>query len=184
MEHLIEIIGKRRLPAILILDLDYRLLYSSGEIRALFPGIFENSPEKPDLPQEIIRLCERTKPCSASGPPWSPHIQSDCSLIVNGEAQFFSLRAFPIHGHSNPGAIMVIAEKVVEMRDFDFEKIKKKFILSSREVEVIRQICAGLSNKAIAEKLFISEHTVKDHLKSLMRKMKVASRSEIVAAIR
>jgi NarL family two-component system response regulator YdfI len=52
--------------------------------------------------------------------------------------------------------------------------------LSSREVEVLRLVAEGLSNKAIAWKLSISEHTVKFHLNSILSKMHAGSRTEAV----
>ncbi len=53
--------------------------------------------------------------------------------------------------------------------------------LSPREVEVLRAVAAGLTNKAIALKLGISEHTVKFHLGGAMTKLGAASRAEAVA---
>ncbi len=52
--------------------------------------------------------------------------------------------------------------------------------LSPREVQVLNELAKGLSNKAIADTLNISEHTVKDHLKSILAKLRVADRTEAV----
>ncbi len=54
--------------------------------------------------------------------------------------------------------------------------------LSPREADVLRSVAAGLTNKAIALKLGISEHTVKFHLGSAMSKLGAASRAEAVAS--
>ncbi len=54
--------------------------------------------------------------------------------------------------------------------------------LTRREVEVLRLIAQGLSNRAIAERLVISEGTVKSHVHRILRKLDVASRTE--AAVR
>jgi DNA-binding NarL/FixJ family response regulator len=53
--------------------------------------------------------------------------------------------------------------------------------LTQREVQVLRAVAAGQTNKAIALKLGISEHTVKFHLGSAMSKLGAASRAEAVA---
>lgn len=50
--------------------------------------------------------------------------------------------------------------------------------LTSRELEILRQIARGLSNKMIARKLDISEGTVKVHVKHLLKKMNLRSRVE------
>lgn len=52
--------------------------------------------------------------------------------------------------------------------------------LSTREQEVLELLCRGKSNSAIAEELFVAETTVKTHVSSIMRKMDVISRLEIV----
>ena len=44
-------------------------------------------------------------------------------------------------------------------------------ILTKRETEVLELAAQGYSNKLIAEKLFISYHTVKFHLESIYRKL-------------
>jgi DNA-binding NarL/FixJ family response regulator len=54
--------------------------------------------------------------------------------------------------------------------------------LTPRETEVLRQVAAGQTNKAIALKIGISEHTVKFHLGSAMTKLGAASRAEAVAS--
>jgi two-component system NarL family response regulator len=53
--------------------------------------------------------------------------------------------------------------------------------LSEREIEVLQRIAAGRSNKEIGSELFISEGTVKSHVKSIFAKLNVISRTEAVA---
>jgi two-component system NarL family response regulator len=53
--------------------------------------------------------------------------------------------------------------------------------LSAREIEVLQRIAAGKSNKEIGAELFISEGTVKTHVKSIFAKLDVVSRTEAVA---
>jgi LuxR family transcriptional regulator, maltose regulon positive regulatory protein len=57
-------------------------------------------------------------------------------------------------------------------------------VLSAREVEVLRLLSAGASNQAIAERLIISQNTVKTHVRSVMTKLRARSRGEAVAAAR
>jgi DNA-binding NarL/FixJ family response regulator len=53
--------------------------------------------------------------------------------------------------------------------------------ITQRESEVLRAIVDGLNNRAVAEKLFISEDTVKTHVRSIFRKLSVTDRSQAVA---
>jgi len=61
----------------------------------------------------------------------------------------------------------------------DDDNIKKTGI-SKRELEILQLIDAGLSNQQIAEKLFVSEHTVKKHVSNLFFKLDVQRRTEAV----
>ena len=54
--------------------------------------------------------------------------------------------------------------------------------LSEREVELLRLIASGLSNKEIAESLFITEGTVKNHITHILGKLNVRDRTQ--AALR
>ena len=52
--------------------------------------------------------------------------------------------------------------------------------LSEREIEILRLLAAGLSNKQISENLMLSENTIKYHLKNILRKLNVQNRTEAV----
>ena len=54
--------------------------------------------------------------------------------------------------------------------------------LTQRETEVLRLLAGGKSNKEIGKGMFISETTVKSHVKSIFAKLGVLSRTEAVAA--
>jgi len=53
--------------------------------------------------------------------------------------------------------------------------------LTAREVEVLSQIAGGNRNRDIAEKLFITEETVKVHIKHIMEKLGASDRTQAVA---
>lgn len=56
--------------------------------------------------------------------------------------------------------------------------------LSAREREICREVIGGHSTAEISQHLFISAHTVQDHLKSVFAKVGVRSRGELVARLR
>ncbi|MEX1157389.1 MAG: LuxR C-terminal-related transcriptional regulator [Thermomicrobiales bacterium] len=56
--------------------------------------------------------------------------------------------------------------------------------LSQRELEVLRHIHAGLSNREIAESLFVTVGTVKRHTNSIYSKLAVGSRTQALARAR
>jgi ATP/maltotriose-dependent transcriptional regulator MalT len=53
--------------------------------------------------------------------------------------------------------------------------------LTPRQIEILRLISTGLNNQAIADRLFISEHTVHRHVANTLAKLSVSSRSAAVA---
>ena len=53
---------------------------------------------------------------------------------------------------------------------------------SARELEVLRELCNGRSNKAIGQILDLSENTVKFHLKRVFRKLGADSRAGAISA--
>jgi DNA-binding NarL/FixJ family response regulator len=56
-------------------------------------------------------------------------------------------------------------------------------VLSAREVEVLLLLDEHLTTEEIAKRLFISEHTVRSHVKSLLRKLGVSSRREALESL-
>lgn len=58
-----------------------------------------------------------------------------------------------------------------------------QYALSSREEEVARLIIDGLSNTEIASALFISENTVKFHVKNVLKKTSCSNRTELIALV-
>jgi len=57
--------------------------------------------------------------------------------------------------------------------------------LTNREMEVLRAVARGLNNREIAKELFISENTVKNHIRNILEKLQLHSRMEaVVYAVR
>jgi DNA-binding NarL/FixJ family response regulator len=54
--------------------------------------------------------------------------------------------------------------------------------LTPRELQVLNEMATGKANKEIADVLAISEHTIKDHIKSILGKLHAADRTEAVTA--
>jgi DNA-binding NarL/FixJ family response regulator len=50
-----------------------------------------------------------------------------------------------------------------------------------REQEVLHLVLQGLTNKAIAQRLGISDYTARDHVSSLLRKSEVKNRAQLIA---
>jgi DNA-binding CsgD family transcriptional regulator len=68
----------------------------------------------------------------------------------------------------------------VPAENISFAEFCARYEVSPRESEIIREICNGLSNKEISEKLFISLQTVKDHTHRIYIKTNVRSRAQLM----
>lgn len=73
--------------------------------------------------------------------------------------------------HFDPKAM----EVMVQSETTDAALVKE---LTDREVEVLRELAAGRSNKLIADRLFITENTVKKHISSILIKLQLADRTQ------
>ena len=89
----------------------------------------------------------------------------------------------------NGGAALspTIAAKVMNFvqktQQNDFEKAQenlKKFSLTQRELEILQAIVDDLTDDQIAERFFISTHTVRTHIKNMYKKLHIHSRASAV----
>lgn len=99
----------------------------------------------------------------------SAELKKAIHTVVNGES------------YIQPSLIPVLNSKMVD-RDKDTLKIEN---LTKREIEVLKNLSYGMYNKEIAEKLEISERTVKNHISNIFKKIEVTDRTQAaVFAIR
>lgn len=179
MEDLFQLIKRRLTPGVLILDINNKLLYFNKEASEMIPEMQKaTKTEGIKIPEEIYNLCNHVKSTA-----------SEASTVweVEHSGLNVSLRAFFIGGHGEDRKsthIMILIERIIEKHDIDFEKTRTNFKFTNRELEVLRLLCYGFTNREISEKLSISEYTVKDYIKKIMGKMEVDSRTKIIASLR
>ena len=180
MKTLAEIVKGRSNPGILIFNMDMRLLYSNEEALDLVPEIGNLKTAGSPAIDIIHKLC---KDIINNGP---VNVGINSAIYHDNAGSSCSARAFLLGSaiESKPTSIMVMLERIIEKHEIDFQEVKSRFGLTGREAEVLVHICAGLKNKEISEKLFISEYTIKDHIKKLMYKIGASSRAEIIANIK
>lgn len=104
-------------------------------------------------------------------------------LKDSGSAELINAIEIVMGGESyiQPDMIPMLNSKMIS-RNSDKEKMKA---LTKRELEVLVLVSEGMFNKEIADKLSISERTVKNHISSIFKKIDVADRTQAaVFAIR
>jgi DNA-binding CsgD family transcriptional regulator len=94
------------------------------------------------------------------------------------DGRWVMIEAAPLEGGVD-GTIAVTLRGAAPAETFDV--FCRAYALSRREREVVAALVAGLDTRAITERLFISRHTVQDHLKSVFQKIGIHSRRELLA---
>jgi len=78
------------------------------------------------------------------------------------------------------GEVDFLVEAVTESAPMSFLSANGSSLLSVRELDVVRCVAEGLSNREIAQRLELREHTVKNYLFRIFDKLGVSSRVEVV----
>ena len=74
----------------------------------------------------------------------------------------------------SPAAASVLAR---DHRDRDRAVVP---MLSARELQIVAGLARGLTNRAIAEELYLSVHTVRNHIQRICRRLGASTRLEVV----
>ena len=77
----------------------------------------------------------------------------------------------------NPDVLKVMINH--QNSDGNSEQFRHKTSLQEKEVELIRLVAAGLNNKEIGEKLFITEGTVKNNISTILSKLALRDRTQL-----
>jgi len=81
---------------------------------------------------------------------------------------------------ASSGELHYLLEAIAEPVPMRFSGVTGKALLSARELDVVRCVAEGLSNREIAHRLTLREHTVKNYLFRIFDKLGVSSRVEVV----
>ena len=124
----------------------------------------------------IIPLLQRARAVAAG------HEDGQARLRLRDQSgRWLVLHASCLDGGAAEGTVAVVIEpaKSAEIAPIVIEA----YGLSPRERDVVRALARGSSTPEIAGELFLSAHTVRDHIKSVFEKLGVSSRGELVAKL-
>ena len=189
MTRLEAIAERRSIPGVLLFAGSGDLLFMNSEAEVLSRQIIGarfGAGAQEILPNEILDLCvslrdlleDSEKEEDSEGKTELRRVTGDVTAPV-------LLRGFPLAPHSpkDEACMLILMEKIGRERRVVPDQAKDQFRLTDREVEIVRYISEGWTNKEIAQHLDISEHTVKEHVRHLLKKTKSTTRTGILAQI-
>lgn len=178
--EVLRLITKRNFPAVIILGRDDETLFINQEARNILSivrsgrGLLARTEEERFL-TKVRELKNRVLQGTDTSPPFE---------IFTFRGTTFSCRAFPLQGsEQGPSLVMILIETVKEESNALPQINPYVAGFTAREGAVANLIRQGFTNKEIASEMGIGVHTVKDHIKNIMGKLKTNTRSGIVAKI-
>ena len=96
------------------------------------------------------------------------HMMKQIRSIEQGEAALM------------PGMTRKILNEFARQSDMRPQGPAELQVLSVRELEVLDQLAGGATNREIAQRLYISENTVRNHVHSILTKLKLQNRTQLV----
>jgi DNA-binding NarL/FixJ family response regulator len=73
----------------------------------------------------------------------------------------------------------MISESSSYYKKASIEKVTKDFNLNEKEINIIKKVASGLSNKEIGKKLFLSEGTIKNNISMILSKLSLRDRTQL-----
>lgn len=157
-ERLVGIAARRVPPTFLILDAQGNVVSHSHDL---------------DEERVLRRVLEAFRATVGE----QPNVQQPSVFPLNDESV---MRVIPLLGAMS-GSLAVFVERVKPRGSLQL--FASRYSLTKREVEVLALVVRSYTSAQIAQQLFISEGTVGDHVKSLLRKTKSSKRSELLARV-
>jgi len=185
----VEAIAERRsIPGVILFAGTGDVLFMNAEAEVLTRQIMAVRAEagaQEVLPSEIRDLCVSLRNALEHDDQEDSKGQHEFRRVAGDLPTPVLLRGFPLAPHSpnDDACMLVLMEKIGRERRIVPDPAKEHFRLTDREVEMVKYISEGWTNKEIAHYLHISEHTVKEHVRHLLKKTKSTTRTGILAQI-
>jgi DNA-binding NarL/FixJ family response regulator len=98
--------------------------------------------------------------------------------VLKGSSRQELISVIERAAHGQTPAPDSLLQRVKEAMERRHEPAKEDIPLTNREVQVLRHVALGLSNREIGRSLEISVETVKEHVQNILRKIKVSDRTQ------
>jgi len=102
--------------------------------------------------------------------------------VQTRDGRWLVLHASALRGHGGANASTVVVVQPARLAEIA-PILAEAYALTPREREIACALGRGASNAEIAGELYLSQHTVRDHLKTIFTKVGVTSRGELAARL-
>ncbi len=186
-----NIAKKRAVPGVVSLTGAMSLSYMNSEAEELCHQVLQGQGVAANetmgtggLPREIHELCHALQHEGEANHGSKDAEGIQLRRVIGETAHPILLRGFLIPGHeTHEPRYLILMEKLGRRTQVPTDEAKRHFHLTDREHEIVMHVADGQTNREIAKLLDISEHTVKEHIKHVLRKTKSSTRTGILAQI-
>jgi DNA-binding CsgD family transcriptional regulator len=163
-------------PVVLLLSPTLVVLRQTPETQEYLRILVPPAEGRPPIPASAYNVAAQLLAVEAgvdSNPPWARVHMSDGVWVTLRAARIGSA------GASAESDIAVTIEETTPPERVAL--FARAFGLSARESELLRHLGAGADTRELAHRMFLSEHTVQDHLKSIFAKTSAHSRRTLLS---
>jgi DNA-binding CsgD family transcriptional regulator len=188
LSRLQEIADRRSIPGVVLFSKSGDILFKNSEAEILSRQMLEtgSDEQRQDIfPPEILEFYQSLRNLLDISKSEHAPEQHELRRVIGDVKSPVLLRGFPLASHAEKDdvCVLILMEKIGRERRVVPPRAKDHFRLTDREVEIVKYISEGWTNKEIARHLKISEHTVKEHVRHLLKKTKTTTRTGILAQI-
>lgn len=191
-DHADNLADQRGGAGIVVLSSSMQLLHmnrQAGELSKLI-NMTDNGGTPPRaaqgvLPAALTELCSeiiKALQVRTEAKDWE---QFEVKRVAGNPKQPILLRGFglPDKGGIQHARLVVTMEELGRRQHLNTDQAKEKFQLTNREQSVVENLAKGWTNKEIANALQITEQTVKEHIKHIMRKTNSTTRTGVLVQV-
>jgi DNA-binding CsgD family transcriptional regulator len=167
---------------IVLMDQEMELVYASETACSLLSllsgeGNYQRTATQFQMPKELHRWLDQCKKAPQSGKPAEVCEQRFELPIKNTEHQISARLRFMTIPRQRAFFVLMLESTASELGIV--RHLRRIGGLTKRETDVVFLVCEGLSNARISEKLFISEYTVANHIRSIYEKLGITNRTSL-----
>ena len=182
-----SIAEKRAGPGLLLMSASMQLIYCDPCARQLWLVLNKEVSGKMAygvLPPDITNFCHEVIDLLNVRRYAKDWEEFQLKRVIGTRTRPILLRGIGMPSSQGPSAsILVIMEEVGRRHLDQIDEAKYRFVLTDREMSVIRRLVKGETNKQIGIGLGIVEQTVKEHIKNIMHKTKTTTRTGILMRV-